>query len=197
MAAFLFRRSAVLMASLTLLSCLGGGGDGTDGGGTGFSQCESITGGNSRVTTSVASGCFGCSVTDAEKAADGDLFSAASIDVPNSFAGQGASVRATSQPGIVFPAGQQAGVYYQGPASSGFSSSDLAVTISTYLGGELQETPTSYELHGPDETGSENISLKSFSTSKAFDAVEVMISNTQAATGPFSIYEICSNSSVQ
>jgi hypothetical protein len=196
MAAFLFRRSAVFLGSVTLASCLGGGGDGFDGGGTGFSQCESITGGNSRVTTSVASGCFGCSVSEPELAADGDLFSAATVDVPNSFAGQGVSVRATAQPGIIFPAGQQAGVYFVGPTSSGFSSPDLAVTISTYLGGELQETPTSYELHGPDETGGD-YSLKSFATSKAFDAVEVMISNTQAATGPFSIYEICSNSSVQ
>lgn len=184
-------RVAAVVASLLLGSCLGGGGaDDAIADLTG--ACESITGGDATVASNRADGCFGCQVESEEQAADGDLSTFATVTVPVSFAGQGVSIRATVQPGLIFPSGQRAGVFFKAPASSGFGEAPLAVTITTHLAGERQETPTAYEL----VEVSDGVFFKSFKTSKVFDAVEIMVSNTQGASGPFEIQEICSNSNI-
>ncbi len=185
-------RLAALAASVLLGSCLGGGGaDDAIGDLTG--ACESITGGESTVASNIADGCFGCMVENEEQAADGDLATFATVTAPISFAGQGVSIRATAQSGIIFASGQLAGVYFKAPASSGFGNADLAVTITTHLAGDLQENPTTYKTK--DLGG--GVFFKSFKTTEVFDAVEIMVSNTQAASGPFEIQEICSNSNLE
>jgi len=198
MTAVLFRRLAIVLASASLISCLGGGGAGDDGGtsGGGNPFCESITGGNAKVSTGQSDGCFGCSADQPELAADGDLNTFASITAPETFAGQGVSLRATAQQGIIYPSGQQAAVIFIPPTTSGFASPEQAVTLATYLAGELQENPTALVSRSPEQTGTA-YNVRMFTTTKAFDAVEVMVSNTQLATMPFEIHEICSNTSVQ
>ena len=171
-------------------SCLGGGGDGDNGGGT-TSACVSITGGASHVTKNdnASAGCLGCSVSNEQLAADGDLSTAASVTAPNSFADQGPSIRATTQSGIIFPAGQIAAVLFTPPVSGGVNPPAQAVTLKTYLGGQSQEPGTSYlDGNGPD-----GLTFKGFVTSKPFDAVEVMVSGTEAAPSAWQINEICSD----
>jgi hypothetical protein len=185
-------RLAAVVASVLLGSCLGGGGaDDAIGDLTG--ACDSITGGDATITTNTADGCFGCTVANLNQAADGDLATSASVTVPLSFAGQGVSIKATAQAGIIYASGQQAGVFFKVPASSGLANPQLAVTIRTFLAGTAQNPPTTYAT--TDVGG--GMLFKSFKTSDVFDAVEVMVSNTQAASMPFEIHEICSNSNVQ
>ncbi|HZP12452.1 MAG TPA: hypothetical protein VFB36_08535 [Nevskiaceae bacterium] len=171
-------------------SCLGGGGTEDVGGGS-AGECASITGGASHVTKNdnAGAGCLGCSVSNEQMAADGDLSTAASVNAPNSFADQGPSIRATAQSGIVFPAGQVAAVLFTPPVAGGLNPPAQAVTIATYLSGTFQESGSSY-LEG---TESDGLTFKGFVTSKPFDAVEIMVSDTEAALAPWSINEICSD----
>jgi hypothetical protein len=181
------------LACALLGSCLGGGGAGDESGTGGApGSCEFITGGGSTVTHD-SSKCFDCSVTDDSKAADGDLTTYATVSVPTSFTQQGASIRATAQLGLVFPAGQRASVYFISPTSGGFNPPDTSVTLTTYLDGQKQEDGSSYQTVLADPANGKPYTFKGFVTGKAFDAVEVMVSNTELASGAWKINEICSD----
>ena len=197
MTAVVFRRLAILVASAALVSCLGGGGAGDDtAGGGGSALCEPIAGGNSSVTDGQPDFCPGCSIDRPEDAADGDLATFASITAPDTFSGQGVTIRVTAQRGIVFSDGQQVAVFFIPPTSSGFAMPSEAVTIKTYLNGDLQDNATSFTTRDPTATGTQYW-MRSFTATKTFDAVEIMVSNTQAASMPFEIHEICSNTNLQ
>ena len=106
----------------------------------------------------------------------------------------GVSIRATAQPGIVFPAGSKPGAYTHVPGNSpGYN-----VTIKTYLAGVPQETSRT------DSSNSNSDSLTYFTfaapATKPFDAVEVLFSNQQPLPGDtatLQILEICSDGGVR
>jgi len=170
-------KSRILIPSLCglAISACGGGGGG-DGGGNFF--CESLSGGNATVTTQTCG--LGCSISNAERAADGDLDSFASAT--NNF-GQSMSIRATAQAGIVYGVGSQPGVMFLADSSDN-------ITMRTYLDGALQESwafPGNGRLEG---TGGGNpYSYLSFYATKQFDAVEFGM----ASTTPIEVHEICHN----
>jgi hypothetical protein len=187
------RRVGLAFFCALLGSCLGGGGADDGGGGGGPSSCTSITGGTSQVTTAIGTGCFGCSVADAQAAVDGDLTTSATVTAPESFTGDGARIRATAQSGLVFPDGQTVAVFFESPAFGGLNPPDTAVTIKTFLSGEQQDSPTTYTTVLQDPSNGRPYSFKGFVATKAFDSVEVMVSDTQGASGPWQIHEICSD----
>jgi hypothetical protein len=191
--------ATMIALASTLVSCLGGGGDGLP---PLTASCESISGGGSTVTKQTDPTCLFCGVENEAQAADGSLDTFATADAPNAASGQGVSITATIQEGVVFPQGNRAGVFYKPPRNSGFNESHLAISLVTYLDGEVVEQPPAasdlYEVLGPDATATaQSLSYKGFVTSAPFDAIRVTVSDTQGATGPFEIRELCSNGGVE
>ena len=194
-------RSLAVLALAFLSGCGGGGnnnssGDtvgGGGGGGGGNSACVSITGGGSQVTASADGvGCADCNVSNESAAVDDDLSTFATLTVNGASPGHGALIRATAQPGVVFPAGQKAGAYVSVPAGTGQT---YTVTINTYLTGTLQETNSSDNSQG-GVLGGHGSSFDGIATTKQFDSVEVFVNNNQAGGTPeFHVYEICSDHS--
>lgn len=178
-----------------------GAGSDTSNASSGVVFCDSISGGSAKVSSVIDSTCIGCSVSDAAAAADGDLNSFASVNADSPMPGQGVSIRATAQPGAVFPAGQNATVsFVEMVNGTTVAVANTDVELRTYLGGQLQETSTDLQEYdcascGP---GSKPYTAQWFKTAKPFDAVEIFMNppvSSSGATGPaFKVYEICSNS---
>lgn len=174
-------------------------------------RCSSISGGKSKVSSEIESGCKQCSVKDTALAADGKAASFASIQV---FSLYGASIRATAQPGVVYPAGGRAGVFYSVPDNNPNgdnidSGGAWGFEIATYLAGQVQEQSAALDdtdrLPDGDKTHANRFSY--IDTSKPYDAVEIYVSDAQAratkkgvvtlGSAPYKVYEICSDGAVE
>lgn len=189
--------------------------------------CDSISGGKSTVTTTVDPGCTRCSASDAASAADGQARSFSGLTVLSAASvAQGIAIRATAQPGIVYPAGKRAGVFLTMPDNNPDgdnidSGGSTSFGLATYLDGKLQDSAGGHNrgriINGPDR-GNEYFTndrglpdyYAYFETTKPFDAVEVFISDTTVSiankdvarkevtvgAAPYKIYEICSDGKV-
>lgn len=184
----------VVLMTLSFLGCaLAGCGNDTsamsDGSGN-TSQASACVGSMIGATvTSSIDNCPGCSVSDAARSADGDRSSFSGLAF--STTGGVTTLRATAQPGVVFPAGQSAGALMYVPLANNGAYLDISVTFNTYLGGELQESQsvTSTTIGNLDGAGEDH--LYSAGTNKPFDAVELeMSARGQPAT--VKVYELCS-----
>jgi len=163
--------------------------------------CDSISGGSATLSSSIDPGCVVCSISNLPAAADGDLSTPASVSVGIEVPTQGASIRATAQSGMVFPAGNNATVAVtENLSGANLAILDSGVELRTYLGGVLQESANDLQEFdcascGP---GSTAYSAVSFQTTKPFDAVEIFMDpgiNSSGLTGPnYQVFEICSNS---
>jgi hypothetical protein len=186
-------RNVFILLAAVVSACTGGGG----GGGPSIDNsvgavCASISGGSSRLTSS----CNGCAFSDTSAAADGDLFTAASVTVSAVSTAVTATIRATAQNGIVYPAGNQAGIFF---TDNSDVCGNCGVTINTYLGGQLQESDTGLSNSNVNGQGSRAEYFTSVNTTKPFDAVEVVYSGatTPGNSGTFlEVFEICSNGDV-
>jgi len=206
---------SIAMAAMLLAACGGGtndapvtpSADASDAGAdasistSSAAFCDSISGGGAKVTSSVDPGCIGCSISNLLAAADGDLSTSASVQIGIEIPTEGASIRATAQPGVVFPAGNHAtAAVTENLGGTTLTILDSGLELRTYLGGVLQETAS--DLHEYDcatcGPGSTPYSAVSFRTTKQFDAVELFMdpgTNSSGLTGPnFEVFEICSNS---
>jgi len=167
--------------ALAMAGC-GGGGDGLAAG----AFCESVSGGSAQLTSS----CVGCTITQAGAAADRNLASAASATAMPGATNATATIRATAQPGVVYPAGSNAGVFYT-PYSN--VCSNCAVTINTYLDGAPAESRSGVN----NSTGSDPAVLyTSVNALMPFDAVEIVFNGTISPLGDGLIlkaFEICSS----
>jgi hypothetical protein len=184
--------SQLLSTTLVMvISACGGAGGTQDGAGSPAPGnaaagpiCMSMAGGGVRVEASAD--CAGCGVGAAGAAIDGDFASYASMQVVR---GGATRLRATAQPGIVYPAGNAAGI----AAAEIFDISEL--TISTFLAGERQEaTIAAPHLY----TGA--MQFFGFTTLLPFDAVEVEFrflapgtSNVTRDDSMQAVYEFCSD----
>lgn len=212
----MFRIATAMLAALLLSGCIFGGGGGSSnddsgsssGGGSGGSgssgagsssgggfsvPCDAITGGGSQVSAATSMPCNNCSSADNGKAADGNLESFATATVGQSLPTSGVSLRATAQPGIVFPAGSKPGAYTHVPDNS----PSYNVTIRTFLAGTQQESVRT------DSSSTDSDALTYFTfvnpATQPFDAVEVLFSNQQPLltdTATLQILEICSDGGV-
>jgi hypothetical protein len=170
---------AVLLAAPLLGACGSGGGS---GGGGGNVACDSITGGDSMVTSTGPAANVG-------DAADGNLYSYGALQLTT--AEQSGSIRATAQDGVVFPAGSRAGVFtsYLNQGTSN------ATTLRTYLNGVPVETasPLAWSFE-PAYGGTGAEFYLSFETTQPFNAVEFAETDNGAnGTAQYRIYEICSD----
>ena len=155
----------------------------------GSAACESFRQANARLTTRIDPGCTQCRIGNAAAAIDGDTDSAAQLVVNGAAPAQGVALRATAQSGLIFPAGQLAGVFYSAPAGT---VQNTVITISTFSGGLVQETTSSNNMSGV--SGGRSRNFTGIRTSKPFDAVEVFINNTQMESDPtFQVFEFCSD----
>lgn len=175
--------------------------------------CDSIVG-NSKVTTSFSPGCGDCNVRDATNVADDVARSFASLSINSAPLTQGGAIRVTAQSGTVFPAGSKTGAYLTIPEQSGGSQVQAggsnSLAIKTYLSGTLQE-----ETNATGSPRPELLAISSdpelpesyvyFTTTKAFDAVELFISNSQYTVGSggaqgtpaYKVYELCSDGGIR
>lgn len=168
------KRSILSAFLLSIVTACGGGG----GGSSDSALCDSITGGGATVTSSGP-------VSNSNAAADGDLGTYAALNL--SVTSQTASVRATAQDGIVYPAGSKAGAFVlyanQGSAN--------VTTIRTYLNGAPVEASTPgtsiFEPAGPGF-------YSGFTATAPFNAVEFNETDNGTSGSPdYRVYEICSD----
>jgi hypothetical protein len=195
----------VLLAG-TLTACGGDGGGGdmaTGGNDTGtriIASCNSILG-----ATVASTPCPGCTIDGASNVADDDGYSYAAVDVPQAAPEAGAMLRATAPDGVVFPAGEWAGVFLTRPSGGGTIDSNTgdSVQLRTYLDGVLQETAVNkrsqYLPRGDDSSDLPQMFV-SFHTSREFDAVEAVIGSGDATIGGptlWKVHELCSDGWVE
>jgi hypothetical protein len=150
------------------------------------STCDSITGGSSQFTSS----CTSCAIATPSAAADGNLNTSADI-TPNSGAtGDSATMRATAQSGIVFPAGSKPGVMLTQPR---FDST--ANDVITYMNGAMQERLAGNSTAAIKPGGGQAAAYFTFTSTKQFNAVEFTTTNTwpSGQSPVYRIYELCSN----
>ena len=194
--------TAVLLG-LTLTAC-GGGGGGIGGGGGGTSSriiatCDSILGGAVADTP-----CPGCTIENAAGVADDDGYSFAIVDVPQSAPSAGAVLRVTAPEGEVFAAGSDAGVFFSYPPGGATGQVNVGrdLELRTYLDGVLQETDSAspnLQSVPSSEPGAPDF-YRSMHTTREFDAVEVVVSNSGAALDEptdWRLHEICSHGWVE
>lgn len=193
-----FSSAAVLLGTLTLVACGGGGGNSStpDGLPVAKSECTNRFAGTGRV---VGSGILEGSSNEAA-ANDGNLGSFASLYAGGTDTGTDAltvyitavsqlNLRVTAASGVSFPAGTKAGAVAQ--LASGVTSEQL-VTVTTYLGGVVQET-----FDGGSQVASTAAPMDqvfSYPTTKAYDAVQftVQLSNPVSTERPqVKVYEFC------
>lgn len=136
------------------------------------------------------------SVANPNNAIDGSLTTPATLTVNGSTGPtQGVAIRATAQNGIAFPAGKTAGAFYSVPSGT---AQTYTVTIRTLLGNSsIQESNASDNSGGGSGvSGGHPSRFTGIVTTKPFDAVEVVVSNTQSEPMPrFEVFEICSDHS--
>lgn len=154
--------------------------------------CQSFKEVNAKVATGVDN-TLTSSISNAGNVIDGDLGTSATLVVNGSTSvTQGVRIRAMAQSGIVFPAGKTAGAFYSVPSGTARS---YTVTIKTLLGSEVQESNSIDNSGGGcGICGGHSKNFNGIVTTKPFDAVEVVVSNTQIEASPkFEVFEICSD----
>lgn len=172
------------------LSACGGGGDTASSRVSTGSQgafCDSISGGGSKL----AADCTGCTVANQGAAVDRNLYSSADIMTATGGINPVATIRATAQAGTVYPAGSKAGTFF---TALGNVCDNCGVVINTYLSNTMQESQSG--LTNSNGSGSAATTYSAVSTTKPFDAVEVVVTGTVAGgtSGKLAeIYEICSD----
>lgn len=150
---------------------------------------DTLTGGGTAV--SVDSGaCPGCTVTDANRSIDASADSHALIGYDTS--GGEVLMRATAQPGVVFPAGNFAGALVQFPRRQSGGFSNVGISIRTYLNGVLQERVTSTQTTIGNVDGAGAITLYGGETGQAFDAVEASM-NLGGGPATVMLYDFCAD----
>ena len=172
-------RNLITVCAVALLADCGGSNDGGNGG-TGPTLgasgiCMPVGGGNSTVTATPATL---ASFSDAEAAFDGSLDSFTTLETPG---GTGIStIRGTMQPGTVQASGSYPGVYFRGSISS-----NLKVTVTTYLEGAVQES-------GPalSTVNSNSDIFYGRQVSSSFDAIEIEF-NLSGDDSSIEIFELC------
>lgn len=158
--------------------------------------CTFITGGDTAASYTLPGGSLRCTWTTLEPAIDGDPATAATVNADIVHTRE-CAIRATAQSGLVFPAGNTAGVFGSLSRSGVYSEAvngDVAI-VRTYLSGEVQEE---VQLEGDGAavdvngvTGHE-VTLFKLPTTKPFDAVEFAFGNP-AETQTVEIFEFCSD----
>lgn len=124
-------------------------------------SCVTNSGGNT-TTAFNSNNCSDCTVSDRERAIDGNRETFATVGLPMVAVGS-AALRAQAQQGLVFPAGQvAAAVISEGP--------DMGrLHIRTYLMNVFQEESAL------SSTTQEQVSIVGFKTTKQFDQVELLM----------------------
>ena len=179
-------RSALPAAVLAMVA--GCGGSGGSGGSSSGAYCDSIRGGGAQFMAS----CTGCTLSSQNAAVDGNLDSAAEAVATTGGVNPLATLRATAQPGIVYPAGSRGGVFFTAYSNV---CDTCSITINTYLGGVLQETQSGANNSGGPGSGAFYSAVNSL---RPFDAVEIVASGVVAPppTGSgrvVDVFEICSD----
>lgn len=148
-----------------------------------------IAGGSTTASVSVEGLCPGCVAAAENLAIDGDPLTGALLNVAIAVNG-GLALRATAQPGVVFSSGNEAAVVVTAPL---YVHLDRRVGLRTYLNGALQEDAGIIASAGV-QVGSQPGHIRSdfrFTTSKTFDAVEVVISSSASVETLVSVFEFC------
>lgn len=170
-----------------LVGCGGGGGTVTDA----LQECRSIHGGSTAASARITPSCVGCTVSEPQRAADGDGGSYATLHMP---AGSGGTValRATAQAGTVFAAGSLAGFV----AAVTYGPSASAVTeIVTYAGGVEQERfPLQIDGTGQSNGPLDRPGYEAARASRQYDAVEFSFTRASGAGEMTTrVHAFCSN----
>lgn|SRR5689334_17399404 len=139
--------------------------------------CGFATGGTN-ISVVIDPNCDGCSVQNADLAADNDFNTFATVVVTNNVSNTGAAIRVTMADGSLFPAGRQIG-YWAGQATG-----DRCAFVPTYLNGSKQEDGIGFCTSDPATGGSAERP-----TAKWFDAVELRL----AGNATVNVQEICSD----
>lgn len=172
-----------LLPAITAFALSACGGGGSDDGAT----CNSINGPGAQVTSS----CLGCTISNPDNAADGDLDSAASAAAIAPASNVSVTIRATAQNGVVYPAGSIAGVFY---TPHGNVCDNCAITINTYMNGVLQDTRSG--TNNSSGHGSKAAYFTGMETLLPFNAVEIVDSGAAGSlesNALLDVYEICSD----
>ncbi len=130
-------------------------------------QCRQLlSAGGTTVATASSSNCLDCDASNADAAIDNDLQSFATLTIGEVSSG-GASLLATAQDGVAFPAGSLAGALISFPGGR----SQANVTIRTYLQGAQNDEVLRPEpvVSGDDES----LLVYAIQTTAVFDAIEV------------------------
>ena len=178
----------IALAAALLAGCGGGGGGAvTDA----LERCRAIQGGGTRASFSITPSCVGCTVSEPQRAIDGDGGSYATLYMP---AGSGGTValRATAQTGTVFAAGSLAGFV----AAVTYGPSASAVTeIVTYAGGVEQERiPLRIDGTGSASGPLDRPGYEAAQATRQYDAVEFSFTRS-SGTGEMTtrVHAFCSN----
>jgi hypothetical protein len=107
-------------------------------------------------------------------------------------AGGTVTLRATAQPGVVFPSGSLAGMVH---SIAYGASTGLSITLATYAGGVQQEqfnfnsSGVGSSTQSPDEPG-----RVSYTTSAQYDAIELSFTRLSGSgVVAARVHEFCSN----
>jgi len=188
---------AIVILGAAVAACSGGSSGGEKGSGA---FCANFAENGAQLSES----CAGCNIANQHAAVDGNLESAADVTAPSGATASPVTVTftATAPSGVAFPAGSTAGAF----ATDGMSCTPCGVVISTFLGGQPQESASPTSAPGSDTdvngNGSPAQSYFGIKTTKAFDTVEISDSGTGPnGFGPqdtvLKVYEICSNGGVR
>lgn len=189
-------KGLLAVAGLSILTACGGGSGGSGGIATETTSAEilsgclsTLTGGGTTVTAS-DSGCPNCSVSDAANSIDtsNQTFSGLNFDV----AGGQLSLSAKAQDGVVFPAGNYAGVYAFFPKIDGSGYSSISMSINTYLDGNLQQTVDTKTTNIGNIDGNGRDAFFGGNTSAPFDEVEIEV-NASGAESTIRVYDFCAD----
>lgn len=155
--------------------------------------CDSIVAGGGHPEWSIEQGCPGCTVTDPELAFDGDLDTAAGLNIPAGVArAGGVLVRAVPPAGTTYPAGTVASALVTDPHTTNVLIRWTAA-VRTLLGGQVQEVDGAVNYGGGyrNQAFANPVLLRS---TKPYDAVEFYVAMPESATAmTFLVHELCNN----
>ena len=151
--------------------------------------CESIVAGGGRLEVIIEPGCTGCTVTDAEKAVDNDLSTAATVTFGTSVArAAGVRLRAIAPPGTVFPAGIGAFALVQEPQGAMVR---FCTKVNTLRDGGVQESGGFCGAGGARIFPATPFGVRS---TLPYDAVEFYASLSEVAADQiYLVHEICND----
>jgi hypothetical protein len=144
-------------------------GDTTDPGFSAYvdSLCDEITGSGTTTAFSAAQTCPECSADTPEKAVDGTDATYATLNLADGLQSSAVTFRATAPPGVVYPAGGNAGVVFSAPQREG----NIEVIVRTYLAGALQEE----DCESSSQFDDDSRMVIGVSTTLPFDAIEARL----------------------